>query len=135
MQWLIDLIQAWVQSQGYLTESFIDRGDPRFADWGEGDFTHDNAWHDLDLSGIVPVGAKCVLIRVWASSFWITSYFDLRMKGNSWNQNSSVAQMQVSGQTYCKDMTCALNGQQVIQYRSNSPGWNFLNTTVRGWWL
>lgn len=135
MQWLIDVIAARVIETIGIPPVFIDRGDVRFPDWVEADFTHDNAWRDFDLSGIVPVDAKCVLIRVWASSFWITSFFDLRKKGHVWNQNSSVAQMQVSGQTYCKDMPCAMGPNSMIQYRSNSPGWNFLNTTVRGWWL
>jgi len=41
---------------------FEDRGDPAVYDYDKNDLTKDGAWHDLDLSGIVPENAKAVFI-------------------------------------------------------------------------
>lgn len=44
----------------------IDRGDPAAFDFIETALTQDMAWHDLDLSAIVPADASWVLLRILA---------------------------------------------------------------------
>ena len=51
----------------YVTDNlrgFVDRGDPAAIDYGDGDFTHNGLWIDLDLSSIVPAGAIAVVLYV-----------------------------------------------------------------------
>ncbi|GAI52663.1 unnamed protein product, partial [marine sediment metagenome] len=33
MQWLIDIVKEWIEAQGYLLYSFVDRGDLASVDF------------------------------------------------------------------------------------------------------
>lgn len=146
MQWLIDIIkewvlaqgyatQAWVQAQGYLTTSFVDRGDPAIEDFNSGDITDDDAWHDMDLSGIVPAGAKAVAISVSMLAVQTGLAFYLRRKGNANAFNVAVGYTQVAYLAKGLDLVVPLDGDRFIQYNAANGNWLVLDVTVKGWWL
>jgi len=114
--------------------NLVDRGDPGSADFTVGDFTCDAAWHDLDLSGIVPAGAMAVLINVVTDTSDANQQILFRKKGKTgWRSAQKV---------YClsyylkdsKDCLVFCDADRKIQYLSNL-NWTLLDFTVCGWIL
>lgn len=54
---------GWVDSSSG-GGGWVDRGDPATDDITLASLLADNSWHDLDLSAIVPVGAKIIRLRL-----------------------------------------------------------------------
>lgn len=135
MQWLIDIIKEWIIAQGYLTTSFIDRGDPVIWDYGTGDFTPDDAWHELDLSSLVPEGAKEVSLRVVIEHSAVDKVLYFRKHGNVASNNIGGARTQVSMVIFEADTNVALDENRKIDYHLNSPAWIIVHLTVKGWWF
>lgn len=113
---------------------FHDRGDPVTWDWQVGDLTTDGAWHDLDLSTIVPAGTKAVLMRANIVDNLVNQLLYFREKGNSGWQNSSLLTTQVANQGINHDVVVAVDANRVIQYWASSTTWTTINIAVRGYW-
>lgn len=135
MQWLIDIIQEWVQAQGYLTTGFVDRGDPLSHDYALGDFTKDGAWHDLNLSSIIPENAKGVALHVIGLANTTNASITLRKNGNTNDVNVSRLITVVAHEFHTADMIVALDTNRIIEYRITPVVWLALSATVKGWWL
>ena len=135
MQWLIDIIKAWIVEQGYLTTAFVDRGDADSADFDLFSLTTDNNWHDLDLSGIVPAGAKAVLVTVVLLSATASTSLTLRKKGNTLEVNVARMTTTVANLTHIADLACPISTTRFIQYNILDIPWTFLSLSVKGWIL
>ncbi|MBA7654814.1 hypothetical protein ES703_62707 [subsurface metagenome] len=146
MQWLIDIIkewivaegyalESWVLAKGYLTHSFVDRGDPVGPDWQLVSFTVDGTWRDLDLSSIVPAGAKAVLFNLGMISGSMSSFFELRKKTNANNIVRTFSNVQVASVVQGYDLVTACSDARIVQYKATSPGFLALELVVKGWWL
>lgn len=146
MQWLIDIIKAWViaqgyatvawvQAQGYLTHSFVDRGDPAAVDFDNVSLTADGTWRDLDLSAIVPAGAKAVLLAIDINDTLIARVARFRRAGNVNTKNVSEINMQVSGIEITADLVCPVSAARHIEYNLTFAAWIKTDLTVKGWWL
>lgn len=135
MQWLIDIIKAWVQAQGYLTACFVDRGDPANADYNWAALEHNPNWNDLDLSAIVPDGAKAVLLVIGfcAISPGRTAMF--RKKGNFNVSNLSELSTQLESVYIYADIVVPCSWNRKIQYKTDFFDVSGLYITVKGWWL
>jgi len=135
MQWVIDLVKEWIEAEGYLLSAYVDRGDPAAIDFNLGDLITDSDWHDLDLSAIVPAGAKAVILRVDIMNSSAMSELQLRKNGNSNTQNTSKISTQANNIVFCSDMTVALDANRVIEYEAFPFGWSAITMNVKGWWL
>jgi len=113
---------------------FVDRGDPSSPDFTETDLTFDGAWHDLDLSSVVPAGAKAVLLRVKIRDDVANTTLRFRKNGNSNTLNVSVIMQHVAGQYNWEDLVVACDANRVIEYMSPSSLLNVF-ITVGGWWI
>lgn len=134
MQWLIDIIKEWVIAQGYLTDGFVNRGDPAVVDYVTGDLIKDNAWHDLDLSAIVPENVKGVALYVSILELHIGTSVRFRKKGNTNPANVSRIYNQVAFEPNATDMTVPCDENRKIQYFASNVDFVILNITVKGWW-
>lgn len=131
MQWAVDyLLKNFTQAVGYY-----DRGDPGIWDWQLVDLIADNAWHDLDLSAIVPAGATIVRFQTIFRSTSTNSRFMIREKGNVNSFNVSSIGIQLGNETLEEQLFCAPDADRVIQYRFVSPVPSFFRMTVCGWWM
>jgi hypothetical protein len=112
---------------------FVDRGDPAAWDFEVGDFTTDGAWHDLDLSGIIPAGVSMVQINITFSDDNPGSWILFRKKGNVNEFNMDVARSQVTDviNDACVMVQPDING--IIQYKTFSTAFTIINLVVRGW--
>jgi len=142
MQWFIDTIfdlaknyiDAYLATHPALS-SVVNRGDNLAWDFTEVDFTKDNAWHDLDLSAIVPAGATWVLLKINLETTAAEKKFELRKKGNTSIYNTLAiwtpfANVRIGGVFL---IPCDTN--RVIEYYANPATWSTIFVNVNGWIL
>ncbi|HUS81521.1 MAG TPA: hypothetical protein VM283_09660, partial [Armatimonadota bacterium] len=117
---------------GAAGAAFYDRGDPAAADWANSDLAWDTAWHDLDLSGIVPAGCTAVLLRIeYVISGGTALALWFRREGNSNDVNSARA---VATDDAGFEFVVGVSGQK-INYRALTHNVaDTVNITVAGWW-
>lgn len=136
MQWLIDLVIEYLRNNGLLLPAYIDRGDPAAFDFVKIDFTRDGAWHDLDLSSIVPAGAKAVNIRLEYNEFLASKHMQFRKNGNSNSKNVLIFKTSTVLGTRHNSGIVACDDDRIIEYKADaSATWMTLNLTVLGWIL
>lgn len=129
MLWLFEAFLEYVRIKGM----FVDRGDPAAADYVLGDFTRDNTWYELDLSGIVPANAKAVSVTLLMASPILGKQAFFRKHGNANARNVSVAYTQVNNVRVGHDLVIPVDTDRKIDYLFQA-GFNFINFTVKGWW-
>lgn len=132
---LISDLRTWTQGKFDALKCFENRGDPAGNDFATHNFTQDNTWHELDLSGIVPADAKGVVVSLLLLNAGVGRYFALRQHGNvnSWNVSGNT--IQVANIFYRTDATCPVDGDRHIDYFASAAGWTIINMTVKGWWF
>jgi len=135
IEWLIDIIKEWVGAQGFLQTGFVDRGDPAAYDFTSTAFTKDSAWHELDLSGIIPTNVKAVAVSIVVSNTTAGKLFRLRTNGNANTMNNAIINTQVALLFYGSDLIVAPDANRKIEYFATSAGWLTINFTVKGWWF
>lgn len=142
MQWLIDIILELIEPMLAALKVTIhgqlgafDRGNVENIDFTLPFFITDNAWHDLDLSAIVPAGARFVLFHTYIKNFTVGKAFYIQTKGNPDAHNISRIEAQISGLGLRADWTCPVNSNRKCEYRAHVGGWSVINLTVKGWWL
>lgn len=131
MQWLIDMV---IEAIG-VPPTFIDRGDPITVDFDKADFTLDDAWHELDLSGIVPEGATGIAFTVTVFNTAVGKFVRFRRAGNIREKNITEIGTQVANLFYGNDGVVSVNTDRKIEYKMSGAGWIVINMTVKGWWL
>ena len=117
-----------------LVDMYVDRGDPLNYDFEIGNFTQDNAWHTLDLSSIIPLGAKLILFDFDFTNTSANRHIELRKNGQSNNKNHAEVHTRVAAQDDHAIMVVAPDGNRIIEYKISTAGWSVISTTVRGWW-
>ncbi len=111
----------------------IDYGDSSSAGWDLTALTTDGAWHDLDLSSIVPAGAKFVLMKIYVQDDAAGSYVQLRKNGNTEIFNAFTCRTQVANQVNEQDGWVACDTNRVIEYRTANLTYTAIYLRVRGW--
>lgn len=117
-----------------ISNRYVSRGDPSADDFTQATLTMDNAFHDLDLSSIVPAGAVMVKVRIYLSDDHANATFSLRKNGNSNNKANSVLTNQVVGVAISDVFEVECDANRVIEYRA-SEALSTLQIVVLGWWL
>jgi hypothetical protein len=122
-------------SPAFLSSCFVDRGDPAGPDFREWDLDQDSAFHDLDLSGIVPAGAKAVYLRVVVEAAGGSNrYIALRKKGNVNSGNMPSLRTQAAGAYNDQSVFVICDSNRVIQYFVDGGfTLDFISITVMGW--
>ena len=118
-----------------LTTSFVDRGDPSVDDFNLLSFTTDKTWRDLDLSSIVPTGAKVVLLKALILDDAAGSYIFFRKNGNSNGIAAGGVYTQVANITTMTDINCACDTNRVIEYMALDTTFTAIYVSVKGWWV
>lgn len=118
-----------------IVGKYVDRGDPVDDDFTLIDIIADDAWHDLDLSGIVaPAGANhlvhlVVIIKATKSD----NRLIFREKGNINAVNSLLIRTQAANIFADKDAFTLLDSSRVIEYKASPNEWVSMSIAVRGW--
>jgi len=111
----------------------VDRGDPADYDFTVGDFTCDSAYHDLDLSSIVPSGATWVKVKVVLADDAVDSYFALRKNGNTNTRVSLSNRIRVVDKTHYITGFVPCDSNRVIEYSATNTTFTTINLVVTGW--
>lgn len=119
----------------YLSQGFVDRGDPADYDFVSAVLTKDGAWHELDLSSIVPLNAKGVALSVRAANDYIDKTVMFRKHGNVNLVAVSRFANQVARAFYETDCQCPLDDDRKIDYFFTAGGWSIITITVKNWWF
>lgn len=117
-----------------LVEMYVDRGDPAAYDYAKTDLTTDGAWHDLDLSLLVPAGAKAVLFVGHVEGNGVDWAIMFRKKGNTNEINHGGMETVRAGVERCRLIVCSIDTNRVLQYKADNKAWTTLDLAVRGWW-
>ncbi len=142
MQWFIDVIMAMVADllaafkvtiHGQL--GYFNRGDPATNDFAVGDFTQDGAFHVLDLSGIVPAGARAVAFRCQVRSAAANKILTFLSNGQFNIVNAGVCRTVVANMRHEFALTVNVDSDRKAKYHASVAGFNIINCTVTGWWL
>lgn len=123
----------WLQAQQF--HSFVNRGDPAVPDFLHGDLTHDGVWRELDLSAIIPVATKAIVLccRVKSSS----GNADLRFRTFGNVNTISVAACHAFNvdEYYYYDKIVPTDGLQSVDYCSRLYSAPVSDVTVKGWYF
>jgi len=119
----------------YDEPCFVSRGDVSDWDFETGDFTTDFAYHDLDLSGIVPEGASAVLLTANIYTPTQGSIFGVRENGLTTGNTLMRLYASVSNSSFAACWTVPLDSARFIEYIASNVSWTFIRMTVVGWFF
>jgi hypothetical protein len=123
-----------VNLPAYLSVSdFVFTRDPSSDDFSVGNFTADGQWHDLDLSSIVGVGRRLVLLCCVLSDDQISMAMQFRTKGNSNAYNVGMFNNQIANAAAYGNVIVLTDTSGVIQYYLTSNTYTAIYVRVRGW--
>ena len=114
---------------------YVDRGDPSAWDFSVGDLTTDGTWRDLDLSSIVPAGAKAVVIKLLIQDDTADYQFLLRENGNSNTYNILVSRILVADILHADESIVAVDSARKIEYLATNTTWTRIDILVKGWFI
>lgn len=130
----IDLSGKIVKLPIYTVSGYYkDRGDPSNVDFTLTDLTTDGAWHDLDLSGIVPPKAKTVKLFVVIRDDAVSSYIQFRKNGNTNVFNRTIVRTQVVNEYNDAEITVSCDSNRIIEYQARNTTFTNISITVKGW--
>ena len=122
-----------MDGQSFVTGQYVPRGDAAAIDFVLGDLTDNGAYNDLDLSGVVPVGAVAVLLRVGLQGDSNNKKARFRRNGNSNDHTVSVQETVVADVNQYAEHVIACDANRIIEYKLNTV--DGCNIWILGWWL
>lgn len=114
---------------------YVDRGDATAWDVELGDLTTDGTWRDLDLSSIVPEGARAICFRILINDDATNSRFAIRENGNSNVYNSLYTRTQVANLNNDIDGMISCDSNRVVEYWATNTTWTTISVLVKGWFI
>lgn len=114
---------------------FVDRGDPAGYDYAKEDLTIDGAWHDMDLSAIVPEKAKAVFILGHLQGNAVDWKISFRKNGNVNDVVHGGMETLRANVERHRSSIVALDDDRIIEYNVDNQAWDTLDLAVKGWWF
>lgn len=115
--------------------NYVDRGDPAAVDYTQATLATRDAYTDLSLAGIIPVGAKAVILIVKQQSTAAGKTVAFRKNGNvnAINQHTKLSAVANGLDTW----TCiiAVDANRVIEYYIETATWTEISVTVSAWFI
>ncbi len=113
---------------------FVYRGDPAAFDFSESNFTDDGTWRELDISAIIPVSAKAILVEIDFQSVNANKEIAFRKYGQTNEVNHVDAETLVGNQHQSYSCIIPVDSNRIIEYMIDNATWTALNLVVCGWW-
>lgn len=121
-------------SNGGSGGTFVYRGNSGGEDFDAADLTADAAFHTLDLSAIVPAGAKAVLLGVLLDPASTSNAVLSFLHGDSTDTVSDIRIVARSGASDGGAIIVPLNDSREIQYSASNVSYDLIRITIHGWW-
>lgn len=125
-----DTVQGILDLTGFVARN------PTTFDFTTASFTKDGTYRNFDLSGIVPAGAKAVLLagRINCSTSSSGSATGiLRKDGTVVSEAYLYPVVASSGQGFA--VIVNLPSTRIIQYYFSNHTWNNIDIAIHGWWI
>ncbi len=120
---------------GSSAPTWVDRGDVANADFVFGDLTKDDAWHDMDLSGIIGTGNKLVLIAGYVQANDAGRRLLIQTKSTDSSFNLAGCYTQEASIYRYVSYWVNPDTDSIVRYMATSGGWVVMSLTVRGWFI
>ena len=117
-----------------LVDMYVDRGDPAAYDVTKAMLDTDGAWHEMDISAIVPAGAKAVHFLVHFDGVGVDWKIMFRKKGNTNEINHAGMETLLNSLERHRSAIVACDSNRTIEYKADNVAWTTLSLAVRGWW-
>ncbi len=129
----IDAEVAAINESIALLPKFVDRGELSDFDYIIGDLTSDETYRDLDISSIVGVGERLVMLQVQAAAIVAGATLFNITKGHTAyvNRAGLIIPYDTGGEE--QTMWIKTNASGVIQYMLSNTTWMYCNIVIRGW--
>lgn len=131
MLYLCKSCYDYIKQQGIV----FDRGDPPAPDFSGADLISDNAWHEKDLSSIVPAGVSGCFLTVGIRSGFVNERIQIRQAGNNFGYNVLIQRTQVADQVINADGPVFLGPDLKIEYLLTVGPFAIKQITVKGWFF
>ncbi len=115
------------------SEATVYRGVITSADIRLGDLTADGSDRDLDLSALVPVGTKFVLVSITLISTTVGNSFLLKEVGHSEYDGDWRFICHVVSQSHMARVWFALDGDRKLIYSASGGTWVSVDISVLQW--
>ena len=116
-------------------DKFVDRGIISDYDFDEGSLTQDGAYHDLDLSAIIPCGNIPVLIQFVCNHTVATKYMKVKKKGATNDYQAFVYCVHTADKDMRGECIVFCDKDRKLEYLFDAPAWLGSRLTVMGWWV
>lgn len=114
---------------------FVGRGDPTAPDLAFADMICDDTWREWDMSGVVPVNAKLVLLRLHTIASTGASWTGrIRGKGKVNDFNITCLRMTTVANVPCRRCFVVPDENGIIEYKLPSTMANF-SIVIGGWFV
>lgn len=114
---------------------YVDAGNKAAPDFALGNFALDGNSHNLDLSGLVPPGTRCVNFHTRVRSTLVGKNIMFRNPDYAGEDNISRIVVQVANMLKGMDFQNSVDSSRELGYKGTAGGWNSVELTVKGWWL
>jgi hypothetical protein len=127
------LIESEVSAVQADKSGYVNRGDPAANDFEVGDFTCDAAEHDLDLSGIIPVGCKAIQFFIAVKDDAAGSVLSFFPYVHTYNYNRCAIRTQVADVDIYADYWLVVDSNRKIKYKATNTVWTMISFCIKGW--
>ena len=115
-------------------DMYVDRGDPIAFDFTVIDFTKDGTWRELDISAIIPVTAKAILMEFDIETVNREKHIRIRKYGNTNAINHQDIETFNGGIHQSGSVIVSVDYNRIIEYNIDNATWTELDMVIRGWW-
>jgi len=115
--------------------SFVSAGDLASESFDKNDFTQDNTWRELDVSGAVPGGTSLVLWRIKTTCG--TAGYVAKIRPNGYTNEKNMLDLMVieANKNVCETFAMVLPPDHKLEYKFSSIAWGTIDLTVVGWFV
>jgi|SRR3989339_1444278 len=121
---LFDITQSKIE--------FHDRGDSSSNDFVLADLTTDGTWRDLDLTSVVPLGTKAVILEVGIQDDVANSVIQFRKNGNTNASNTQLVRTQAAN-IFMEGHIIVACTDGIIEYWATNTTFGSAYVNVTGW--
>lgn len=114
-------------------DKFVNNLDINEGAFATGDLTKDNAWHELNFSGKLPVRAKSIRLRIQIQCTADSGLISFRVKGESYEYNIYRSWVQIANKRVSETYDIPIATDGIIEYKISNLTWTEVIITVMGW--
>jgi len=127
--------EDYIGGQVQVGDSFTSRGDASAYDLDQDTMSLDGAFHDWDLTSIVPVGTKVVVVKATITDGTVGRYVWLQQKGFTGNRNYALLAALVANKSMTGHFLLSVDSDdRLLEYVTPAAAIDVIGLIIIGWW-